>query len=102
MNWKCDAPFTLANPWAFPRYGMPLRCSVPIPKGQVKDPTSDLVLLDEERVDAGAQWQVLSTWPDGSTRHALMNYAEPVIQPRQTRSYRLVSRERGVTAKPAG
>ena len=86
--------FTLDNPWEFPRYGMPLRCSVPLPIGIVRDPAAQLALLDEAGHDVVAQWRVLSTWNDGSARFALMDYAAGEIEPRSSRKLKLISCER--------
>ncbi|MDP7395391.1 MAG: hypothetical protein QF541_00900 [Lentisphaeria bacterium] len=85
--------FSLANPWKFPLYGLPLRCSVPLPEGAVQDPAGELVLIDDrDGTDCAAQWRVLSTWNDGSARFALMDYAEAEMPPRTTRTYSLVER----------
>jgi hypothetical protein len=86
-------PFSLDNPWAFSLHGVPLRCSVPLPEGAVKDPARELVLLDEKAKDCGAQWRVLSTWDDGSARFALMDYAEAELAPRSARAYTLKRRQ---------
>lgn len=91
-------PFRLGNPWKFPLYGLPLRCSIPLPEGAVFDPARELALVDEEGTDCAAQWRVLSTWNDGSARFALMDYAEAVLAPRSERRFTL--RPRGET--PAG
>src|SRR5262249_44735849 len=100
-----EAPFAIANPWSFPRHGLPLRCSVPLPQGLVRDPAADLALLDEAGKGLGAQWRVISTWPDGTARFALLDYAEAVLPPRTTRKYRLVKRDAshppGADAAPA-
>ncbi|NQU10968.1 hypothetical protein HQ590_09275, partial [bacterium] len=92
-------PFTLANPWKFPRHGMPLRCSVPLPRGLVRDPARSLALTDEKGKDVGAQWRVLSRWPDGSVRFALMDYAATVLPPRTTRRYTLQPRAKTAPAR---
>ena len=70
-----DVPFRLSNPWEFPRFGVPLRASIPLPAGAVGDPAAEMALVDEQGRDVGAQWKVLSTWQDGSARFALMDYA---------------------------
>ncbi|MAE61215.1 MAG: hypothetical protein CMJ49_07645 [Planctomycetaceae bacterium] len=80
-------PFSLSNPWAFDLYGLPLRCSLPLGQGELGDPAVDLVLLDEQGRDLGGQWRVLSTWPDGSARFALLDYAEAHVPPRTTCRY---------------
>ena len=85
-------PFSLANPWKFPLHGLPLRCSVPFPQGELKDPARELALVDETGADCAAQWRVLSTWNDGSVRFALLDYAEAVLPPRTTKRYTLQSR----------
>jgi len=85
-------PFSLGNPWKFPVTGMPLRCSVPLPPQFVTDPACDLVLVDEAGGDCAAQWRVLSRWPDGSARFALMDFAEGDIAPRARRRYTLQQR----------
>ena len=85
---KLDLPFQLNNPWKFPLHGLPLRVSIPLPQGVVRDPR-ELCLVDEKGRDVGAQWQVLTTWKDGSARFALMNYAEPHLPPRTRRCYQL-------------
>lgn len=92
-------PFALTNPWKFAQYGMPLRCSVPLPQGWVRDPMAGLALLDERGRDAGAQWRVLSRWPDGTARFALMDYAAEALPPRTTRSFTL--RQRPAALLPA-
>ena len=89
-------PFSLDNPWKFPLHGLPLRCSIPLPEGAVRDPAKDLALVDENGADCAAQWRVLSTWNDGSARFVLMDYAEPVLPPRTSRPFTL--RRRGETA----
>lgn len=86
-------PFSLGNPWGFPLYGLPLRCSVPLPQGEVTDPAGELALVDESGVDCAAQWRVLSTWDDGSIRFALLDYAEAVLPPRTGKRYTLKPRE---------
>lgn len=88
-----NAPFSLSNPWGFPVDGRPLRCSVPLPQGAVKDPAKELVLCDAEGRDVGVQWRVLSTWKDGSARFALFDYAEPGLAPRETKRYTLTQRK---------
>ena len=85
-------PFSLGNPWKFPLYGLPLRCSIPLPEGMVFDPVKELALVDEEGKDCAAQWRVLSTWNDGSARFALMDYAEAVLPPRASKRYTLQPR----------
>jgi hypothetical protein len=85
-------PFSLSNSWSFPLHGVPLRASVPFPRGHVRDPAKELALLDEKGHDVGAQWRTLSTWGDGSARFALMDYAEPHVAPRTTKSLKLSSR----------
>ena len=95
-----NVSFQLGNPWEFPLRGIPLRCSVPLPQGSVRDPSSDLVLLDEKGLDLGAQWRVLSRWKDGTARFALMDYSEAVIPPRTNRAYHLKRRE-GSSSKSA-
>jgi len=92
-------PFSLSNPWKFPLYGLPLRCSVPLPEGAVRDPAQELVLADDKGKDCAAQWRVLSTWNDGSARFALMDYAEARIPPRTTRTYALKQREGKLAAR---
>lgn len=84
--------FNLSNPWAFPAYGVPLRCSVPLPQGAVTDPARELVLSGSDGADCGAQWRVLSRWQDGSARFALMDYAEKTIAPRGKHGYTLTAR----------
>lgn len=91
--------FSLANPWKFPRHGLPLRCSIPLAQGRIREPGRELALLDEQGRDCGAQWRVLSRWPDGSARFALLDFAEPETPPRTTRRYALA--ERGTAAEPA-
>ena len=85
-------PFSLGNPWKFPLHGLPLRCSVPLPEGAVRDPAKELVLVDDEGCDCAAQWRVLSTWSDGSARFALMDFAEAELPPRTSRKYSLERR----------
>ena len=84
--------FSLGNPWKFPLHGLPLRCSIPLPEGAVRDPAKELALLDERGRDCAAQWRVLSTWNDGSARFALMDYAEAKLPPRATRKFTLQRR----------
>ena len=85
-------PFSLKNPWAFPLHGLPLRCSIPLPQGVVKNPAKELALVDEKGRDCSAQWRVLSTWNDGSARFALMDYAEAEMPPRSAQKYTLQRR----------
>jgi len=92
---ELSIPFGLGNPWKFPLYGLPLRCSVPLAEGRVRDPARELALVDEQGNDCAAQWRVLSTWNDGSARFALMDYAEAELPPRANRRYEL--KERGTT-----
>jgi hypothetical protein len=92
-------PLSLSNPWRFPLRGAPLRCSVPLPQGLVRQPARELVLADEQDRDCRAQWRVLSTWPDGTARFALLDYAADELPPRTTR--RLVLRERSRRETPA-
>ncbi len=87
-----DIPFHIENPWAFPEQGLPLRCSVPFPRGRIQDPAAELVLLDGEGADLAAQWRVLSNWQDGSARFALMDYAEADVPPKTICRYRLQAR----------
>ncbi len=100
-NPRFAIPFTLANPWKFPLFGLPLRCSVPLAERLVRDPRRELALTDDAGRDCGAQWRVLSTWPDGSARFALLDYAEPEVPPRTTRRYTL-ARRAGRPAAAAG
>jgi hypothetical protein len=102
---KQDHPFPLSfsigNPWKFPQYGLPFRCSIPLAQGLVRDPAAELALLDEEGRDCAAQWRVLSSWPGGSVRFALLDYAEPETAPRTTRRYTLQFRgDRSGTGLP--
>lgn len=102
---KQDHPFPLSfsigNPWKFSQYGLPFRCSIPLAQGLVRDPAAELALLDEEGRDCAAQWRVLSTWPGGSARFALLDYAEPETAPRTTRRYTLQFRgDRSGTGLP--
>ena len=90
---RFEIPFSLNNPWKFPMHGIPLRCSVPLPQGFVRDPRQELALVDERGADCAAQWRVLSKWKDGSARFALMDYAEGEITPRTNRSYKLRRRD---------
>jgi len=92
-------PFRLENEAAFPRYGLPLRCSVPLPEGAVRDPAAELMLADADGNDCAAQWRVLSRWKDGSARFALMDYAEAVLSPKTKLAYALKNRPAG--RKPA-
>lgn len=93
-------PFSLKNPWGFPRYGMPLRCSIPFAKGLIHDPESELALVDDDQGDCVAQWDVLSRWPDNSVRVALMNYAEAEIPARTTKNYSLQVRDASSSPAP--
>lgn len=103
MSTDLEIPFSLNNPWAFPLYGLPLRCSVPLARGRVRHPDRQLVLVDEEDRDCGAQWRVLSRWDDGSVRFGLMDYAESCLLPRTRRAYRLrIRRKRGNAAAKRG
>jgi len=90
--------FSLGNSASHPRYGVPLRCSVPLPQGAVRDPAGELMLVDEAGEDCAAQWRVLSRWKDGSARFALMDYAEAELPPKTTRSYTLVRRPAGAAS----
>lgn len=92
MKPDIEIPFALNNPWGFPLHGLPLRCSVPLARGRVRNPGRDLVLADEQGRDCGAQWRVLSSWDDGSARFALLDYAEKHIPPRTRRQYLLKTR----------
>lgn len=87
MTTDLEIAFSLNNPWGFPLHGLPLRCSVPLAKGLVRNPARELALMDEKGRDCGAQWRVLSSWDDGSARFALMDYAEALIPPRTRRAY---------------
>ncbi|MCC7193689.1 MAG: hypothetical protein IT444_13015 [Phycisphaeraceae bacterium] len=89
---KLDIPFSLSNPWEFPIHGMPLRVSVPLPRGAVRDPAKELVLLDQEGRDVQAQWRVLSKWKDGSACFALMDYSAATIAPRTQLNFKLARR----------
>ena len=68
---ELNIPFTLINLWSFTRFGVPLRSSIPLPQGAVRDPGTELCLCDAEGCDLTAQWRILSRWPDGSTRFDL-------------------------------
>ena len=87
-----NVPFSLGNGWAFDAHGLPLRCSLPFPQGALTDPDAELALLDEQQRDLGAQWDVLSRWPDGSARFAMFDYAEAHIPPRSSCRYTLQRR----------
>ena len=93
-------PFSLSNPWKFPVHGLPLRCSLPLPQGFVHDPGKELAFLDEDGKDVGAQWRILSKWPDGSARFALMDYAERSLAPRATRKFTLKTRDGTTPRRP--
>ena len=93
-------PFSLGNPWKFPVHGLPLRCSVPLPEGFLRDPARELALVDEQGKDCAAQWRVLSTWQDGSARFALMDFAEGEMPPRTTRKYALQRRQGRLAPAP--
>ncbi|OGV67479.1 MAG: hypothetical protein A2498_02295 [Lentisphaerae bacterium RIFOXYC12_FULL_60_16] len=85
-----EVPFKLSNPWKFPLHGVPLRASIPLPEGEVRDPARELRLEDEAGHDCHAQWRILSTWKDGSARFVLMDYAQAELAPRTTRAVRVV------------
>lgn len=93
-------PFVLKNPWRFALHGVPLRCSVPLPKGLVREPHSELALIDEHGNDCAAQWRVLSTWRDGTVRFALVDYAEADLPPQSAYQYVLQSRGNMARAEP--
>ena len=93
-------PFSLGNPWQFPVYGMPLRCSVPLPEGFVTDPARELALVDDAGGDCAAQWRVLSRWQDGSARFALLDFAEGELAPRAGRRYTLRQRAGELPVSP--
>lgn len=98
-DFALNAPFAIGNPWKFPLHGKPLRASIPLPRGAVRNPARELCLVDEKGRDVGAQWRVLSKWNDGSARFALMDYAEATLPPRTTRKFILKERRGAKIAK---
>jgi hypothetical protein len=84
-------PFQIRNSQDVPLTGVPLRASVPLPQGQVHDPSRDLALIDEEGKAVAAQMKVLAPWPDGSARFVLLDYAAAELAPGESRLYTLVA-----------
>jgi len=85
------------------RPNWPISVGVPFPSGLVKDATALSVL--DGKTPAAAQARVLSRWPDGSVRWALLDW-QMDLQPRQTRRWRVgtghVPAERAVKVTDGG
>jgi hypothetical protein len=78
---------TVREPLGLSRTSWPVSTGVPFPAGSVTD-ASQLVVYDDTDAPRPVQSRVLSQWPDGSVRWALLDWAAD-LAPRQERQYRV-------------
>ncbi len=72
----------------FARNHWPVTVGVPFPSGMVTDP-SRLTLADDHNAAAPLQTRVLSRWPDGSVRWALLDW-QADLEAQQQRVFRVI------------
>ncbi|MFI5396860.1 MAG: beta-L-arabinofuranosidase domain-containing protein [Candidatus Binatia bacterium] len=77
------------EPSGLVRNHWPITAGVPFPSGAVRD-VSRLVISDDANVSTPLQSRVLSHWPDGSVRWALLDW-QVDLQPQQERRYRVAT-----------